>query len=76
MRNKTTGTPCSICGCTETNLVDGFYYCVECGTQDTNVRETIVEVDFLEDGSFAHGSRKRIKLMPDKQIQSKSVFQA
>nr|XP_034837064.1 uncharacterized protein LOC117993381 [Maniola hyperantus] len=36
-------TPCQICGCTDLNLVDGFYYCVECGTQDTNVRETIME---------------------------------
>ncbi|XP_045780621.1 uncharacterized protein LOC123877780 isoform X2 [Maniola jurtina] len=35
--------PCQICGCTDLNLVDGFYYCVECGTQDTTLRETIVE---------------------------------
>lgn len=50
--------PCNVCGCTDLNLVDGFYYCVECGTQDINVRETVVEHVFA-DGTFAHASTKK-----------------
>lgn len=52
--------PCSVCGGTDVNLVDGFYYCVECGTQDANVRETVVEDRALADGTFT--VRRHIKV--------------
>ncbi|XP_041985242.1 uncharacterized protein LOC121737648 [Aricia agestis] len=57
--------PCKVCGGTELNLVDGFYYCVECGTQDVNVRETIVEQSVLADGTFALSTHKRITIAKD-----------
>lgn len=55
---------CDICGCAQKNLVDGYYYCVECGTQDTNVRETVVEVVTLGDGEYAFGTRRRVTQVP------------
>ncbi|XP_063629839.1 uncharacterized protein LOC134801236, partial [Cydia splendana] len=53
------GDPCGVCGETRTRLVDGFFYCVECGTQDTNVQETVVEHQALADGTFAIARRSR-----------------
>ncbi|CAH2096816.1 unnamed protein product [Euphydryas editha] len=52
--------PCNVCGGTDLNLVDGFYYCAECGTQDVNVRETIVEQNVFADGTFAHTTTKKL----------------
>lgn len=57
--------PCNVCGGTDLNLVDGFYYCVECGTQDVNVQETIVEQTVLGDGTFAHTASRKVKLLQD-----------
>ncbi|XP_049880541.1 uncharacterized protein LOC126377005 [Pectinophora gossypiella] len=51
--------PCSVCGGTDMNLIDGFYYCVECGTQDVNAQETIVEHTVLADGTFAHAATRK-----------------
>ncbi|XP_072933695.1 uncharacterized protein TAF1B [Epargyreus clarus] len=51
--------PCNVCGGTDVNLVDGFYYCVECGTQDVNVRETVVEQTIMADGTFAHATVRK-----------------
>ncbi|XP_068625530.1 uncharacterized protein TAF1B [Battus philenor] len=51
--------PCSVCGSTDLNLIDGYYYCVECGTQDANVRETVVEQTYLADGTLALVSGKK-----------------
>ncbi|CAG5020976.1 unnamed protein product [Parnassius apollo] len=51
--------PCNVCGSRDLNLIDGFYYCVECGTQDINVRETIVEQTYLADGTLALVGGKR-----------------
>ncbi|XP_052744873.1 TATA box-binding protein-associated factor RNA polymerase I subunit B isoform X2 [Bicyclus anynana] len=67
MSSKT--SPCQICGCTGLNLVDGFYYCVECGTQDTNVRETIVESTMLGDGVLAFVETKKITTVLQDSIQ-------
>ncbi|XP_063542076.1 uncharacterized protein LOC134750764 [Cydia strobilella] len=53
------GDPCGVCGETRMRLVDGFFYCVECGTQDTNVQETVVEHQALGDGTFAVARRSR-----------------
>lgn len=53
-------TSCNVCGGTDMNLVDGFYYCVECGTQDQNIQERIVETVFLTDGTHAKYSIKKI----------------
>ncbi|XP_061723660.1 uncharacterized protein LOC133529874 [Cydia pomonella] len=53
------GDPCGVCGETRTRLVDGFFYCVECGTQDTNVQETVVEQQALADGTFTIARRSR-----------------
>lgn len=50
---------CKVCGGTDMNLVDGYYYCIECGTQDENVRETIVE-HTLAEGIYAHTTSKRV----------------
>ncbi|CAB3258557.1 unnamed protein product [Arctia plantaginis] len=52
--------PCNVCGGTDSKLIDGFYYCIECGTQNTNVRETILEEKALGDGTFAQSSRRKI----------------
>ncbi|KAL0811535.1 hypothetical protein ABMA28_009922 [Loxostege sticticalis] len=52
--------PCKVCGSTDANLIDGFYYCVECGTQDVNVRETVVEEMQLADGTISYKQRKKI----------------
>ncbi|XP_053619857.1 uncharacterized protein TAF1B [Plodia interpunctella] len=53
--------PCKVCGNTDMNLIDGFYYCVECGTQDTNIMETLVEDVALQDGTFAIKQKARVK---------------
>ncbi|KAI8422992.1 hypothetical protein MSG28_014080 [Choristoneura fumiferana] len=53
------GNACDVCGGSETKLVDGYYYCAECGTQDTNVRETIVEHTALADGTFAYFTKAK-----------------
>ncbi|XP_045506668.1 uncharacterized protein LOC123702877 [Colias croceus] len=34
---------CNVCGGSDMNLVDGFYYCVECGTQNQNIQESVVD---------------------------------
>ncbi|XP_063389615.1 titin homolog [Cydia fagiglandana] len=56
------GDPCGVCGETRTRLVDGFFYCVECGTQDTNVQETVVEHQALADGTFTIARRSRYSI--------------
>ncbi|CAG9569175.1 unnamed protein product [Danaus chrysippus] len=61
--------PCKICGSTDLNLVDGFYYCVECGTQDVNARETVVEQTLLADGTFAHTTIKKYKTVLEDSIE-------
>ncbi|XP_032523467.2 uncharacterized protein LOC116774812 [Danaus plexippus] len=61
--------PCKICGSTDLNLVDGFYYCVECGTQDVNARETVVEQTMLADGTFAHTTIKKYKTVLEDSIE-------
>ncbi|XP_075986864.1 TATA box-binding protein-associated factor RNA polymerase I subunit B [Anticarsia gemmatalis] len=57
---ETSADPCTVCGVVDTKLVDGYYYCVECGTQNTNVRETVIEDKALADGTFAQTNRKKI----------------
>lgn len=58
---------CEVCGNKDMALIDGFYYCVECGTQDTNVRETVVEKSIFADGTTAYSTRKKIlKISEDK----------
>ncbi|KAJ2941586.1 hypothetical protein O0L34_g14641 [Tuta absoluta] len=58
--------PCTVCGGKDMNLIDGFYYCVECGTQDTNAQETVVEHTMLADGTFAHAATRKItKVLKD-----------
>ncbi|CAH0721292.1 unnamed protein product, partial [Brenthis ino] len=52
--------PCKVCGGTDLSLVDGFYYCVECGTQDVEARETVVEQTILADGTFAHTTTRKL----------------
>ncbi|KPI93679.1 hypothetical protein RR46_12844 [Papilio xuthus] len=61
--------PCSVCGSTDLNLVDGFYYCVECGTQDVNVRETIVGESFFADGTKLLATGKKFSIMIKEGIQ-------
>ncbi|XP_063834679.1 uncharacterized protein LOC135083865 [Ostrinia nubilalis] len=56
---------CKVCGSTETNLIDGYYYCVECGTQDANVRETVVEEMELADGTISHKQKRKIYKVAD-----------
>ncbi|XP_022115519.2 uncharacterized protein LOC110993500 [Pieris rapae] len=51
---------CNVCGGTDLNLVDGFYYCVECGTQDQNIQERIVETVVFADGTHAKYTTKKI----------------
>ncbi|XP_046973008.1 uncharacterized protein LOC124539714 [Vanessa cardui] len=68
-----TSYSCKVCDGTDMNLVDGFYYCVECGTQDVNVRETVVEQTVLADGTFAHTTaRKLTTAVQAKQINEMS----
>ncbi|KPJ19345.1 hypothetical protein RR48_01979 [Papilio machaon] len=61
--------PCNVCGSTDLNLVDGFYYCVECGTQDVNVRETIVGESFFADGTKLLANVKKFSVMIKEGIQ-------
>lgn len=63
--------PCNVCGGTDSKLIDGFYYCIECGTQNTNVRETILEEKALGDGTFAQSSRRKIVHLKKDGIESK-----
>lgn len=65
------GDPCTVCEGTELKLQDGFYYCVECGTQNTDVRETVVEQKALGDGTFAIATRRKIIRIHDSKVQSK-----
>ncbi|XP_045521798.1 uncharacterized protein LOC123712630 [Pieris brassicae] len=51
---------CKVCGGSDLNLVDGFYYCVECGTQDQNIQERIVETVVFSDGTHAKYTTKKI----------------
>lgn len=67
--------PCSVCGGTDLNLVDGYYYCVECGTQDVNARETVVEHTMLADGTFGHVTKKKIVTVLKDGIESKVTRQ-
>ncbi|XP_059045586.1 uncharacterized protein LOC131841292 [Achroia grisella] len=58
--------PCTVCGSTDLNLIDGYYYCVECGTQDSNVRETMFEDRYLEDGgNLFVQKRTKIKIIKE-----------
>lgn len=66
--------PCVECGGNALKLIDGYYYCVECNTQNTNVRETVVEQKALGDGTFALGTRRKIVKIHDNTIQSKSLL--
>ena len=66
--------PCVECGGFELKLLDGYYYCVECNTQNTNARETVVEQKALGDGTFAIATRRKIVKIHDSKIQSKLVF--
>lgn len=63
--------PCNVCGSTDLNLIDGFYYCVECGTQDVNVRETVVEQTYLADGTLALTGGKKFSITVKDGLQSK-----
>ncbi|CAG9794681.1 unnamed protein product [Diatraea saccharalis] len=60
MYDKTNADPCSVCGGTDTKLVDGFYYCVECGTQDVNIRQTLIENKSLADGTFTIRQKRKL----------------
>uniref|UniRef100_A0A2A4JE75 TATA box-binding protein-associated factor RNA polymerase I subunit B n=1 Tax=Heliothis virescens TaxID=7102 RepID=A0A2A4JE75_HELVI len=62
------GEPCGVCSGTDLELKDGFYYCMECGTQNTDVRETVVEDKALGNGTFAIGTRRKI-LIKDNETQ-------
>lgn len=64
------GNPCTICGNTELNLIDGYYYCVECGTQDATARETVVTYNVLADGTFAQTFKRKIRQNQDDKIES------
>lgn len=66
--------PCVECGGTELKLLDGYYYCVECNTQNTNARETVLEEKALGDGTFAIGTRRKIVKIHEIKIQSKLVL--
>ncbi|KAF9406758.1 hypothetical protein HW555_012979 [Spodoptera exigua] len=61
--------PCVVCGGTDQKLIDGFYYCVECGTQNTNVRETVIDHKSLGDGTFAISTRRKIVKIHDSKIE-------
>lgn len=62
---------CNVCGVSDMKLVDGFYYCNECGTQNTNVRETVLEERTLADGTFAHTAKRKIVQLKEDGIESK-----
>lgn len=64
------GDPCTVCGGTDLKLIDGFYYCMECNTQNTNVRETVVEQQILADGTIGVATRRKIVKLQDSKIQS------
>ncbi|KAJ8709861.1 hypothetical protein PYW08_009865 [Mythimna loreyi] len=61
--------PCGECGGYALKLIDGYYYCVECNTQNTNVRETELERKTLGDGTFAVATRRKIVETQDSKIQ-------
>ncbi|KAH9633281.1 hypothetical protein HF086_000880, partial [Spodoptera exigua] len=61
--------PCVVCGGTDQKLIDGFYYCVECGTQNTNIRETVIDHKSLGDGTFAISTRRKIFKIHDSKIE-------
>lgn len=61
--------PCNVCGSKDLNLIDGFYYCVECGTQDVTARETVIEQGALEDGTFAVTFKRKIQQIHDDNIE-------
>lgn len=63
--------PCKVCGGTDLSLVDGFYYCVECGTQDVEARETVVEQTMLADGTFAHTTVRKFNTTLKDSLESK-----
>ncbi|XP_048486558.1 protein PFC0760c [Plutella xylostella] len=63
--------PCTVCGNKDLNLVDGFYYCSECGTQDMTIRETIIEGIELGDGKFQASTKKKINRKKPKLLMSK-----
>ncbi|RVE53753.1 hypothetical protein evm_001645 [Chilo suppressalis] len=56
---------CKVCGSTDMNLVDGYYYCVECGTQDENVRQTVIEEVVLADGTRSFKRKKKFTTIVD-----------
>ncbi|XP_038219641.1 uncharacterized protein LOC119837922 [Zerene cesonia] len=56
---------CKVCGGADMNLVDGFYYCVECGTQDQNIQERIVEsAAFI--GLYTKNAKSKIQNVEEK----------
>lgn len=61
--------PCDLCGGTEVNLHDGFYFCAECGTQDTNFQETIVEI-VETGGEILHGQKKKVVKIVEEEKES------
>ena len=68
--------PCKICGSTDLSLVDGFYYCVECGTQDVEARETVVEKTLLADGTVAQSAVRKITTALKDSLGSKNNIRA
>ncbi|XP_026754040.1 uncharacterized protein LOC113514222 isoform X1 [Galleria mellonella] len=53
---------CSACNSTDLNLVDGYYYCAECGTQDVNARGLVVDKKQIEDVTLI-SKKNRIKIV-------------
>lgn len=49
---------CPVCGCTDMKLKDGYYYCLECGTQDVNFRETLIEKTIYNDAVLLASKKK------------------
>ncbi|VVC96018.1 unnamed protein product [Leptidea sinapis] len=62
--------PCNVCGCTDLKLLDGFYYCIECGTQDKNVQERVVEHLTQADGTITGLSTVRKIVTNEKEMGS------
>lgn len=67
--NMRASQPCELCGCAEVNLHDGFYFCAECGTQDTNFQETII--DMVEaGGEILHGKKRKVHKIVEEEEES------
>lgn len=62
--------PCELCGSTQVNLHDGFYFCAECGTQDKTFQETIVEI-METGGELVLGTKTKVHQVKEKEKESK-----